>query len=265
MSKLNDAIYEIDHLSEIAQQDQWINCIHPLVKFLLTILYIFIVVSFPKYNVSGLLSMAMYPLILFIVSDLSFKDALHRLRIVLPLVCVVGILNPFFDREVYSTIGSFQVTGGMLSMITLMGKGIFTVLASYILIATTTIEKICYAMRLIHVPKIMVTQILLIYRYIRVLLSEVKRITQAYSLRAPNQKGIHFKAWGSLVGQLLLRSMDRADIVYESMCLRGYNGEFDYGSISFQKSDAIYLIFWVALFIVCRLFPVFEWVGGLFI
>lgn len=265
MSKLNDAIYEIDHLSEIAQQDQWINCIHPLVKFLLTILYIFIVVSFPKYNVSGLLSMAMYPLILFIVSDLSFKDALHRLRIVLPLVCVVGILNPFFDREVYSTIGSFQVTGGMLSMITLMGKGIFTVLASYILIATTTIEKICYAMRLNHVPKIMVTQILLIYRYIRVLLSEVKRITQAYSLRAPNQKGIHFKAWGSLVGQLLLRSMDRADIVYESMCLRGYNGEFDYGSISFQKSDAIYLIFWVALFIVCRLFPVFEWVGGLFI
>lgn len=265
MSKINDAIYEIEHLSEMAQQDQWINLIHPLVKFFITILYIIIVVSFPKYNLSGLLSMMMYPLIVFIVSDLSFKEAVGRLRIVLPLVCIVGILNPFFDRQILFTIGAFQVTGGLMSMITLMLKGIFTVLASYLLIVTTTIEKICYAMRLIHIPKIMVTQILLIYRYIRVLLGEVKRIMQAYSLRAPNQKGIHFKAWGSLVGQLLLRSMDRADIVYESMCLRGYNGEFDYGHISFKNSDLLYLIFWVTIIILFRFVPVFELVGGLFI
>ncbi len=265
MSKLNDAIYEIDHLSEIAQQDQWINLIHPLVKFFISIFYILIVVSFPKYNISGLLSMTIYPLVIFIVSELSFKEALHRLRLVLPLVCIVGILNPFFDREVIFLLGSFEVTGGLLSMLTLMIKGILTVLASYILIATTTIEKICFALRLIHVPKMLVTQILLIYRYIYVLLSEVKRITQAYELRAPNQKGIHFKVWGSLVGQLLLRSMDRADIVYESMCLRGYNGEFDYGHISFKRSDGMYLFVWSIVFGICRIFPVFDWVGGLFV
>ncbi|GAA6410214.1 ABC transporter ATP-binding protein [Blautia hominis] len=110
-------------------------------------------------------------------------------------------------------------------MITLMMKGVFTVLASYLLIATTSIEKLCYVFRLLHIPKILVTQILLTYRYITVLLGEVNRITQAYSLRAPKQKGVHFKVWGSLSGQLLLRSMDRATMVYESMTLRGYNGE----------------------------------------
>lgn len=265
MSKLNDAIYEIEHLSEMAEQNQWINLIHPLVKFLITIVYIFIVVSFPKYNISGLLSMLIYPLIIFIMGDLSFKEAIHRLRIVLPLVCIVGILNPFFDKQVLFMIGSFKVTGGILSMISLMFKGVFTVLASYILIASTTIEKICYALRLIHVPKIMVTQLLLIYRYITVLLTEVKRITQAYSLRAPNQNGVHFKAWGSLVGQLLLRSMDRADIVYESMCLRGYNGEFDYGHSQFKSSDCIYLIVWLIVLVLFRFVPVFDVVGGIFV
>ena len=49
---------------------------------------------------------------------------------------------------------------------------------------------------------------------------------QAYSLRAPNQKGIHISAWGSFLGQLLLRSMDRAQELYYSMLLRGFRGEF---------------------------------------
>lgn len=151
-------------------------------------------------------------------------------------------------------------------MVTLMLKGVFSVLASYILIATTSIEKICYAMRLVHVPKIMVTQIMLTYRYIVLFLNEVDRITSAYALRAPNQKGIHFKVWGSLTGQLLLRSTDRATIVYESMTLRGYNGEFTYigEKDKFKSGDAIFLIFFGALFILLRICPVIVVIGGLF-
>ena len=80
-------------------------------------------------------------------------------------------------------------------MATLMLKGVFAVLASYLLILTTSMESICYALRLLHVPKIMVTMVLLIYRYVIVLLKEAERISQAYSLRAPAQKGIHYRAW----------------------------------------------------------------------
>ena len=86
-----------------------------------------------------------------------------------------------------------------------MLKGILTVFASYILIATTSIGKICHALRLLHVPKILVTEILLIYRYITVLLDEVRKMTQAYELRAPGRRGIAFREWGSFAGLLLLR------------------------------------------------------------
>ena len=51
-------------------------------------------------------------------------------------------------------------------------------------------------------------------------------IATAYELRAPGQKGIQFRAWGSLLGQLLLHSIDRAQLVYESMQLRGFAGSF---------------------------------------
>lgn len=265
MNQISNAIYEIHHMDTIASRDQWVNQIHPLVKFVLTVAYIAMVVSFSKYDLIGLVGMIVYPIAGFILAELSFKDSLKRLRIVIPLVCLIGIVNPFFDR-VPIQIGDITVNGGVISMFTLIFKGIFTVLAAYLLIATTTIEKICYALRLLHLPEIMITQFLLTYRYVTVLLEEVNRITQAYSLRAPNQKGIHYKVWGTLTGQVLLRSMDRANAVYESMLLRGYDGSFSYmgKDIGITVPDVIYMIFWLAVFIIFRRYPVFLIMGSLF-
>lgn len=264
MSKIDSAIYEIHTMDALAERDQWVNRLHPLVKFIITLFYIVLVVSFDKYDVIGLAGMVVYPIILFTIAELSFRESLKRLRIVLPFVCFVGIFNPFFDKTPLFSLGGITITTGMVSMITLMVKGILTVLASYLLIATTSIEKICYAMRLLHIPAILVTQVLLTYRYITVLLQEANRITQAYSLRAPNQKGVHYKVWGSLAGQLLLRSMDRASEVYESMCLRGYKGEFYYQSrIKCGKKDVLYLLIWAGVLVFLRLVPIMAVVGNL--
>lgn len=270
MSKVGNAIYEIHHIDTIASKDQWVNRIHPLVKFVLTVFYIGTVVSFHKYDMIGLAGMVVYPFAVFILAELSVKDSLKRLRVVLPLVCIVGLFNPFFDKA-FVWIGGIRVFAGVISMFTLMMKGIFSVLASYLLIATTQIEKICYALTILHVPKVLVTQILLTYRYITVLLDEVNRMTQSYSLRAPRQKGIHFKVWGSLTGQLLLRSMDRANVVYESMTLRGYSGDFAYmrEKTVLRKQDLCYLVFWLSVMVVFRKIPVIvamgNLVGGVFI
>ena len=266
MSKINQAIYEIRSLDTLANENRWVNRLHPLVKLWVTILYIGITVSFPKYNLSGLLVMAVYPVILFVVGEISFKDSVRRLWLVLPLVCVVGIFNPLFDKDTVAYFGSLAVSGGVISMITLMLKGIFTVLAGYLLIASTTIEKICYALRLLHLPKLFVTQILLIYRYLSVLLAEANRMTQAYALRAPGQKGVHFKVWGSLAGQLLLRSMDRAEELYGSMTLRGFRGEFYYADApAYGRSGLAFAVVCIALFLGARCFIISSLLGGLLI
>lgn len=265
MNKIENAIVEIEKLDLMARENWWINRIHPLAKLFVTVLYIVLVMSFHKYDLAGLVSMALYPFFMFQLTELSFKNAIYRMRIVLPLVCIVGIFNPFFDHTILIQ-SPIVVTGGMISMITLMIKGILTVLATYILIASTTIEKICYALRKIHIPKILVTEIMLIYRYISVLLQETNRITQAYSLRAPGQKGVQFKAWGPLVGQLLLRSMDRADQVYDSMLMRGYHGEFPFGETKpLQKNDLLFGILAGGGSIFLRVFPLFYWVGSHFV
>lgn len=274
MNKINKALSELDALSQKSLEDNWLNRIHPLVKFVLTILYICLVVSIQKYKFYTLLAYAVLPLFIFTSGVLSFKEALFRMRLVYPVIIILGIFNPLLDHSTYKIIYDqagniiFTITGGMISFITLLLKGFFTVTASYIFIASTSIEKLCHALALIHVPTIIITQILLIYRYISVLLIEVKKITQAYSLRAPEQKGINIKAWGPLVGNLLLRTMDRSQNVYESMCLRGFDGTNGYfrnsSKLNFRIIDGIILVFAGAAFIALKYYPIIQILGELF-
>ena len=228
------------------------NRLHPLGKLLVCVFYIVTVASFHKYALSQLILMAVYPVFGFIVGELSLKEGLYRMRLILPLVVFVGIFNPFLDRNVLQYSFGIPITGGMVSMVTLMLKGFYSVLAAYILIATTSIDEICYALRLIHVPRVMVIVIMLIYRYFGLMGNEANRIATAYKLRAPSQNGIHYKAWGTLVGQWLLRSIDRAGNVYESMLLRGFKGDYVIPRRKVKPVGMIYPIAWIAVFIVIR-------------
>ena len=173
---------------------------------------------------------------------------------------------------IYQLLGIVNRTrAGQLAkgaLLVLVVKGVLCFLAVYLLIATTGMERVCAALRQLHVPQVLVTTILLTYRYIVLLLQEGNRISTAYALRAPGEKGIHFRAWGSLLGQLLLRSVDRAQLVYESMMLRGYGWRDDPAPTRQpQKGSAAGTVFFVATLMYCILFrviPIFELLGQFF-
>ena len=243
VNKAAEAGRNITAISELAERRSPIHDLAPLAKLTLTVVYILLTVSFHKYDLSGLFVMLLFPVLGFAVSGTPVRLCFYKLRYVLPLVLAVGLLNPFFDRAPLFMIaggrilfgsaaaaasGGFTVTGGMISMITLMLKGIFCLMASFLLAATTPVEEIAAALRRIHVPKTLTALFLLTFRYTGVLLDEVAVMTDAYHLRAPRQRGIAVKAWGSFLGQLILRSMDRASALYDSMLLRGFNGNFYY-------------------------------------
>ena len=266
MDKINHALDEFREMDALAVQDSPIHRMHPLVKLLVTLAYILCVVSFHKYQLSALAVMVLFPILMFQLSGIPVRTCFYKLRIVLPLVCAVGLLNPFYDRTPLLQLGSVTVSGGVVSMITLMLKGVFALMASFLLIATTPMDSLCAALRKLHVPSLLVTLLLLTYRYVAVMLREVSVMTDAYHLRAPGQKGIHISAWGSFLGQLLLRSMDRAQELYSAMLLRGYRGEFPYADIRpFRARDALYTAACAAVFLLLRTVRIAELLGSLIV
>ena len=266
MNKMEKALNELGTMDELAVQDSPVHRLHPAAKLLAAVAYIVTVMSFHKYALSSLVPMLLWPVLLFQISGIPVRTCFYKLRIVLPLVMAVGLFNPFFDRAALLRIGNVAVSGGVVSMLTLMLKGVLCLMASFLLVATTPFDRICAALRSLHVPGMIVTLLLLTYRYVGVMTEELAVMTNAYHLRAPGQKGIHVSAWGSFLGQLLLRSMDRAQELYSSMLLRGYDREFRYApGPRFALRDALYLVCSIAFFLILRFVNVSGLLGQLFV
>ena len=266
MEKLTNAQLELREMDDLAAAESPVHRLKPLCKLLVTVFYIVTVVSFPKYDLSGLVVMVLYPVVLFQAAGIPVSLCFHKLRFVLPLVCAVGLVNPFLDHTPLIPLGTVTISGGVVSMITLMLKGVFSLMASFLLIATTPIDTLCAALRMLHVPDILTTLLLLTYRYIGVMLEEVSIMTEGYALRAPGQKGIHISAWGSFLGQLLLRSMDRAEALYQSMLLRGFRGAYYYAEVPpCGASGIVYVIVCVGAFLCSRWVNLPVLLGSLFV
>ena len=263
---MQKALAELSEMDELAARRSPVHRLHPAAKLLTTIAYILITLSFGKYDLSGIIPMVLWPVLMFQVSGVEVRTCFYKLRIVLPLVMAVGLFNPLFDREIILHIGGLAVSGGVISMITLMLKGVFCLMASFLLMATTKIDSLCAALRRFHVPAMLVSLLQLTYRYVGVMTEELAIMTEAYHLRAPGQKGIHISAWGSFLGQLLLRSMDRAQELYSSMLLRGYHEHFHYADIErFRLRDALFMAACVVFFLLLRWGNIARLVGGLFV
>ena len=266
MNKIQKALHELSEMDELAARSTPLHALHPAAKLITTIAYILVTLSFNKYDLSGLVPMVLWPVLLFQISDTDVRSCFYKLRIVLPLVMAVGLFNPFFDREIILRIGSVGVSGGVVSMITLMLKGLFCLMASFLLMATTKIDNLCAALRSMHFPSMLTSLLLLTYRYVGVMTEELAVMTEAYHLRAPGQKGIHISAWGSFLGQLLLRSMDRAQELYSSMRLRGYHQHFHFAANRpFNRRDALYAACCILFFLLLRFISISQLLGGLFV
>lgn len=142
MSKINEAIHTIHYLDRMSLENKWINNIHPLAKLVVTFVYISVLISFNKYNLTGLAGMSIYIAVVFILGRISLRQSIKQLRGIIIILCIIGIANPFLDKKVLLDIGTVKITGGVISMAILIIKGVLSVLASYFLIATTSIENI---------------------------------------------------------------------------------------------------------------------------
>ncbi|MBR3645392.1 MAG: hypothetical protein IKN54_03150 [Lachnospiraceae bacterium] len=261
MSKLQKAVgalHEIDFQSAKRRNRTKVN---PLARLIVTVIFICLTLSFEKMNVYGCAGMLIYVLVQSILDDIDMVEGIKRFAPAFAVLLVLGVSNGI----VFYLSGT---KGAEYTMIVLLEKGALAVLASYILFIQIGIEGICSALYAIHVPGIMITVLMLNYRYVIVILKEIERMLDAYRLRSAEKKGIHISAWGSFAGLLLIRCIERAKDVYSSMTIRGYNGEMMYFRDEKKYSLLIsfcYAVVWTAILILLRIIPVFTLIGNFFV
>lgn len=257
MSAIATGLSTLDRLDRLAQQDTAVHRLDPRAKVLTTLVFIVCVASFGKYDVLQLLPYVIYPVVLSSIGGIPLGFLGRILLVVSPFALLVGIFNPFLDREVVAQIGGLEIAGGWVSYASIIVRFVLTAGMALVLTATTSWIGICLALEKLGVPDVLVTQLLLLFRYIFVLGDEVQRLGQARRLRSFGHHGMGLRVYGLMLGQLLLRSFARAQRVYQAMLCRGFDGRVRVArTLHFGRADLLFTLGWSALFVAFRLVDV---------
>lgn len=252
----------ISGLERLASGDSLIHHLHARAKLGVTVLFVVLVVSMPVAEPARLIPFFLYIIVVMTLSGTPVKPLLIHVLPALPFALVGGISRLLSSREAVFIIGSLAVTQGMLAFVSILLKTFLTVSAILLLAATTPFYEIIGQMAVLHVPKVLCLTLSLTWRYITVLLSEVSAQFTAYILRSPGRSALRLRDVGIFIGQLFLRSFDRAERVYQAMQCRGFDGLYGGGCVeSFRRRDWLFVIILSLVLVLFRFVDLSEWVG----
>jgi cobalt/nickel transport system permease protein len=171
---------------------------------------IFFIVIPPRPPVYLLASIAAVLLALISISRIPPVFFLKRLLFFEPFILTVAALALFQPA-------------GFAKFLILIVKSTLSLVTVILLANTTPFHELLRVLRRIHVPSVFLTLLALMYRYIFVLADEMQRMRRARRSRTFGRR--RERTWvllSRIVGQLFLRSTERAERIYAAMSARGW-------------------------------------------
>ncbi len=222
MADIRSKLNEMYSLEQLAAERTAVHRLHPAVKIIVTVIYIICVVSLERHALGRLAPFLIYPAVVMAAADIPYRMILPRAAAALPFCVFAGVSNLIIEREPWAQLGALTLTAGQMSFLVLLARTVLCVSAVLILVAVTPFSELTGQLRRMHVPALFVRLFEMIYRYISVLVEEASTMLTSYRLRAGGAQWPEIKYFGAFIGQLLLRSVDRAERVYHAMLCRGY-------------------------------------------
>ncbi|MCL1909167.1 MAG: cobalt ECF transporter T component CbiQ [Holophagaceae bacterium] len=262
---IRSRIQELYSLEQLSGGDTSVHRLHPMAKLISTAVFILIVVSFDRHAFGPLVPYVFFPTFMMAISGTPYSMLLKRFVVALPFCLFAGVANLVFDRDAAFSMYGISVSYGAVSFCAIVLRSYLCVMSVMVLVSVTPFSEITNSMRRLWVPNIFIVLFEMIYRYIGVLFDEAYSMYVSYTLRRAGKgrgrgSGIAIRDMGSFLGQLVLRSIDRADRVYSAMKCRGYcgghyaNRAFVAGGRGMGGTDAIYCVVTCSLFVAFRIF-----------
>lgn len=248
MAGIENALYALGELDRLAARDGFSQRMDPRAKAWTTLAFAATVMSYGPHDLSGPLPLVAYPAILAALGGVPAACVGRRLLPALPFVLGMALFNPLLDPEPLLRLGSFSLSGGWTSFLSIMLRFVLTVSAAILLVSVTGFNHLCAALPRMGVPRALAVQLLFLYRYIFLLVHEGARMQRARDVRSRRRgRGLH--SYAPLLGQLLLRTVDRAARIHQAMLCRGFDGTLPLrGHLRYTYADMAFIAGWLTFF-----------------
>jgi cobalt/nickel transport system permease protein len=210
-----------DLLAPFAGRDSVCHRWSPAVKLVALAVYLAATFAIPatSWPVLGLLACLAW--IGHAVAGIPAGYLLRRLLLVTPFLFAVGVgmlgLRAGLERIGPDRVERFAMLSGRVGV---------ALLGTLWVVNTTALVELVRQLRRWGCPAVFASVLLLAWRYIAVLFDELGRLRTARRSRTLSQQSL-WQEWlslGQCLGQLLIRSLDRAEQIHQAMESRGWSG-----------------------------------------
>ena len=230
-------------LNRYLEGGSWFHRADARVKLVMALGFILAVATLPPGKWAAFGAMQVLVWLAAGVSRVGLPRVLLRSLVALPFILIAlpsmftrpGI--PLFDLNLIFFTATATLEG-LEFFVSVLLKSWTSVTAACILTATTPPMRLLEALRTLRLPAILVSIVMLMYRYLFVLVEEAQRMMRARAARSAaigkNSGGTlvwRTKSAGGMAGSLFIRTLDRSERIYLAMLARGYDG-------SIRRQDA---------------------------
>jgi cobalt/nickel transport system permease protein len=199
-----------DYLDRYSRIESPVHRLPGLLKFIIALCLVLVSIIPPARMFTIPFAVGVLVLLIVPFTHIPILFVLRRVVMFEPFVVVIAALM------------LFQPEGG-LKFVSIVVKSTASLLTMIVLSNTVPFNEILGILRRIRVPGVIVTILALMYRYLFVLIDEAERLNRARVSRTFSKtKKFTWYSLSLTVGQLFVRSTERAESVFAAMSARGW-------------------------------------------
>ena len=167
---------------------------------------------------------------------------------IIPLNVMLALFFPFIALAHVQGLQFGVSAKGLHLFIDIVLRANALLITALALVGSLDIPVLGHALVHLRVPRRLAHLLLFTIRYLEVMHREFMALSRAARVRNfhPGANRHSYRTLAAMVGQLLLRSLDRAERILKAMKCRGYNGQFHLlRHFSFRACDAVFALCFV--------------------
>ncbi len=211
-----------------SQKDTFWQSLAPRTRVLCAALLVMAIAFTPN---AHWLTWAVYSVVLLclmLISRITWVVLLRRVAVEFAFIATVLLGTLFHDGgEVVWQWGLLRITSeGLIVLGSVTLKAVLCLLVLNLLTLTTPIPALLQSLVQLRVPPLLVAILASMYRYIGILIDELKAMRQAAASRnlAIASRRRQRAVTGNMFGSLFIRTYERGERVHQAMLSRGYTG-----------------------------------------
>lgn len=212
------------YIDRFAYQDSPIHRLDARAKLLAVTAYSIVLIALPRCVIPSVW-FAVFPFVLLVWGGIPLRFVAKHTLLVSPFILCLIVLAPVYDR-VPVRIGTTEIAQGWLAAASILVRFVFGMAALIALASTTRFPHLLKGLERLGVPRLLVSQLSFLYRYLFLLLDEAMHLRQARQARDAGRGplALRWRSGAGLVGVLFVRTLEQAERTHQAMIARGYDG-----------------------------------------